>query len=75
MNREDIVRLPVLFYLSRIIERQLRGQPALIILDEAWLMLGNPVFRSTIRTVRHDHWFGRSLQAISWERKFRRLVE
>ena len=50
MNREDIVRLPVLLYLFRVIERQLRGQPALIILDEAWLMLGNPVFRSTIRT-------------------------
>jgi len=50
MNREDIVRLPVLLYLFRVIERQLRGQPALIILDEAWLMLGNPVFRATIRT-------------------------
>jgi len=50
MNREDIVRLPVLLYLFRVIERQLRGQPALIVLDEAWLMLGNPVFRGTIRT-------------------------
>jgi len=50
MHREDRVRLPVLLYLFRVIERQLRGQPALIILDEAWLMLGNPVFRATIRT-------------------------
>jgi len=45
MNRSDRVRLPVLLYLFHVIERQLTGQPALLILDEAWLMLSNPVFR------------------------------
>jgi type IV secretion system protein VirB4 len=41
--------LPVLLYLFRRIERRLSGQPAAILLDEAWLMLGHPVFRAKIR--------------------------
>lgn len=41
--------LPVLTYLFRRIERRLSGVPSLIILDEAWLMLGHPVFREKIR--------------------------
>ncbi|MET0254925.1 MAG: VirB4 family type IV secretion/conjugal transfer ATPase [Luteibacter sp.] len=41
--------LPVLLYLFRRIETSLKGQPAAIILDEAWLMLGHPVFRAKIR--------------------------
>jgi len=49
MHRQDRVRLPVLLYLFHVIERQLTGQPALLILDEAWLMLGNAVFREKIR--------------------------
>ncbi len=41
--------LPVLLYLFRRIERSLTGQPAAILLDEAWLMLGHPAFRAKIR--------------------------
>lgn len=41
--------LPVLLYLFRRIERSLRGQPAAILLDEAWVMLGHPAFRAKIR--------------------------
>jgi type IV secretion system protein VirB4 len=41
--------LPVLTYLFRRIEKRLSGAPSLIILDEAWLMLGHPVFREKIR--------------------------
>jgi len=41
--------LPVLLYLFRRIECALKGQPAVIILDEAWLMLSHPVFREKIR--------------------------
>ena len=41
--------LPVLLYLFRRIERSLNGQPAAIILDEAWIMLGHEVFREKIR--------------------------
>ena len=41
--------LPVLLYLFRRIETSLHGQPAAIIIDEAWLMLGHEVFREKIR--------------------------
>ena len=41
--------IPVLLYLFRRFERSLKGQPALLILDEAWVMLGHPVFRGKIR--------------------------
>jgi type IV secretion system protein VirB4 len=49
MNLGEKFALPVLLYLFRRIERSLRGQPAVILLDEAWIMLGHPVFRSKIR--------------------------
>lgn len=49
LNLGDKYVLPVLLYLFRRIERSLNGQPAAIILDEAWLMLGHPVFRAKIR--------------------------
>jgi len=49
MNLGDKYALPVLLYLFRRIERALTGQPAAIILDEAWIMLGHPVFREKIR--------------------------
>lgn len=41
--------LPVLLYIFRRIERGLTGQPTLLILDEAWVMLGHAVFREKIR--------------------------
>ena len=41
--------LPVLLYLFRRIERSLHGQPALIVLDEAWLMLGHDAFKNKLR--------------------------
>lgn len=49
MNLGEKFALPVLLYLFRRIERALKGQPSVIILDEAWLMLGHPVFRAKIR--------------------------
>ena len=49
MNLGDKYALPVLLYLFRRIEKSLRGQPAYILLDEAWLMLGHPTFREKIR--------------------------
>ncbi|SEQ93156.1 type IV secretion system protein VirB4 [Azotobacter beijerinckii] len=49
MNLGDKYALPVLLYLFRRIERALKGQPSVIILDEAWLMLGHPVFREKIK--------------------------
>ena len=44
----DSEKLPVLSYLFHRIERQLTGSPAVIILDEAWVMLGHPIFRAKI---------------------------
>ena len=41
--------IPVLLYLFRRFERALKGQPAYLLLDEAWVMLGHPVFRAKIR--------------------------
>lgn len=49
MDLGEKYALPVLLYLFRRIERALHGQPAVILLDEAWLMLGHPVFREKIR--------------------------
>ena len=49
MNLGEKYALPTLLYLFRRIERGLHGQPAVIILDEAWLMLGHPAFRAKIR--------------------------
>jgi type IV secretion/conjugal transfer VirB4 family ATPase len=49
MNLGEKYALPVLLYLFRRIERSLQGQPAAILIDEAWLMLGHPVFRDKIR--------------------------
>ena len=49
MDLRDMFRLPVLLYLFRRIERSLKGQPAIIILDEAWVMLSHEVFRDKIK--------------------------
>lgn len=49
MNMGEKYALPTLLYLFRRIERALHGQPAVIILDEAWVMLGHPAFRAKIR--------------------------
>jgi len=49
MEMGDDMVLPVLTYLFQKIEKSLYGQPAIIILDEAWIALGHEVFRSKIR--------------------------
>ncbi len=49
MNMGERNLVPVLTNLFRRIEKRLSGAPSLIILDEAWLMLGHPVFRDKIR--------------------------
>lgn len=49
MDLGDRYALPVLLYLFMRIQEALDGRPTLIILDEAWLMLGHDVFREKIR--------------------------
>lgn len=48
MNYDDKDKLPVLMYLFRRIEKALTGAPALILIDEAWIMLGHSIFKSKI---------------------------
>lgn len=49
MEMGDVHVVPVLTYLFRCIDRQLDGSPVLIVLDEAWLMLGHEVFQKKLR--------------------------
>jgi type IV secretion system protein VirB4 len=49
MNLGEKNVLPVITYIFHRIERALKGQPAMLVLDEAWLMLGHPAFRAKIR--------------------------
>lgn len=49
MNLDNKYSLPVLLYLFRRIEMSLNGDPAVIFLDEAWLLLAHPAFKEKIR--------------------------
>lgn len=49
MNMGEKNLLPVLLYLFHRVERQITGQPTLLILDEAWRVLGHAVFREKVR--------------------------
>ncbi|MGO9444318.1 MAG: transporter, partial [Thiobacillaceae bacterium] len=49
LNRGEKVVLPVLTYLFHRLEQRFKGQPTLLVLDEAWIMLGHPAFKAKIR--------------------------
>ncbi|MEW5250904.1 VirB4 family type IV secretion/conjugal transfer ATPase [Microbulbifer sp. 2201CG32-9] len=49
MELSDTYGLPVLMYLFWRVEKMLKGQPAFLFLDEAWLMLKHPLFKEKIR--------------------------
>ena len=49
MNMGDKVLIPTLLYLFRKIEDTLDGRPTLLVLDEAWIMLGHKVFKEKIK--------------------------
>lgn len=49
MKMGDANAIPVLLYLFRRFEKSLTGQPSILSLDEAWVMLGHPVFREKLR--------------------------
>ena len=48
MSKGEQNAVPVLLYLFHQIERRLRGEPSLLILEEAWLLLNHPVFSTKI---------------------------
>jgi len=49
LTKGDKLVLPVLSYLFHRIEQRFKGAPALLLLDEAWVMLGHPAFKAKIR--------------------------
>ena len=49
MSLGDKNLIPVLTYLFHRIETSLDGTPTILVLDEAWIMLGHPIFREKIR--------------------------
>lgn len=49
MARGEKVVIPVLTYIFHRLASRFDGSPTLLILDEAWVMLGHPVFRAKIR--------------------------
>lgn len=49
MEMGEVNLIPVLLYLFHRIENGLTGQPGLLMLDEAWVMLGHELFREKIR--------------------------
>lgn len=40
--------LPVFLYIDFLIRRRLDGRPTLLVIDEAWVLLGHPVFRDKL---------------------------
>ncbi len=54
LNKTPRTRAPVVAYLLHRIMNELDGYPAIVVLDEAWRMLDNPIF-----TTRLGGWFER----------------
>ena len=48
MDMPDVIP-PVLSYLFHVLEKRFDGRPTMMILDEAWLFLDNPIFANKIR--------------------------
>lgn len=48
MGMGNKILIPILTYIFHRIEKSLKGQPSLLVLDEAWVMLGHPVFKAKI---------------------------
>ena len=49
LQQGEKIMIPVLLYLFYRVELSLKGDPTLIVLDEAWVPLSHPVFREKIK--------------------------
>jgi type IV secretory pathway VirB4 component len=49
MSKGDLFVIPALSYLFHRLEQRFKGQPTVLVLDEAWIMLGHPKFKEKIR--------------------------
>ena len=61
MNMSSAAVTPALMYLFRECEKKFTGRPTMLVLDEAWLFLKNPVFARKLvdwlKTLRKKHVF------------------
>ena len=61
MNMSSAAVTPALMYLFRECEKRFTGRPTMLVLDEAWLFLKNPVFARKLvdwlKTLRKKHVF------------------
>ena len=49
MALKDIASIPAILHIFRKFKRQLKGQPALLIIDEAWVAFGSPLMSEKLR--------------------------
>ena len=49
LNSDDKLKIPALSYLFRVVERQARGHPLLLVVDEAWAPLATDAFRERLK--------------------------
>jgi type IV secretion system protein VirB4 len=49
MRMDDKVVIPVMTYIIRQFQRSLDGSPAMLIIDEAWVMFQSPIMRPLVR--------------------------
>ena len=49
MRRGEAILLPALLHMFSRFEKSLKGQPAMLLLDEAWIMFAHEFFRTKIR--------------------------
>lgn len=61
MNMSHAAVTPALLYLFRECEKRFTGRPTMLVLDEAWLFLNNPIFARKLvdwlKTLRKKHVF------------------
>lgn len=74
LGRGEATVIPVLLALFRRFERGLTGRPALLDLQEAWVLLGHPVFRHKIyewlRTMR-----SKNVTVMLWTQSLQEVME
>lgn len=74
LGRGEATVIPVLLTLFRRFERGLTGEPALLDLQEAWVLLGHPVFKSKIfewlRTMR-----SKNVTVMIWTQSLQEVMQ
>src|SRR6185437_6644292 len=66
MGMGERIVIPFLSYAFRRFARMLKGQPAYLLIDEAWTMLGHPVWRDKLREWLKE--LRKATAPLSWPR-------